>query len=743
MLDEKGNGSDSPGIMVLKFADSKIPEFKEVRNKDYILYGAQNDFPEYLTMLYNKSAKHNAIINGKCNYILGGGFSKRENVPNAWIKVNRTGESLNELMQKTVKDIEIYGGFRWIIIWDLLGRSFEVFHEDFFKFRTGKEPGTFFYKKNWKDNREDAIPYNEFNPDYRRGAQVFAYNEYRPGCEHYPLPGYIGANNYIEVDIEISKYHLSSIRNGMFPSKLIQFFDGEPPVEAKKEIEGKFKSKFNGAEKAGSVVLVFNKDKNKSVEISDLSATDLDKQFEILNKTCQQEIFTGHQVVSPMLFGIKTEGQLGGTTELKAAYEIFINTYAKPKQYNLEKIVNYFTGLMGKGADYYIDQLDPIGIALPDSAIEGALKPEEIREKLGLPPLEVIEVGSVQKTLDALANVSPLVATKILDNLTRNEIRSLANLSPVEGGDTVASPLGTPVADGLTNEEPGVTGTSAEPVNDAVKNLTAKQHQQLLRIIRQYSKGQLTREAATVLLKTGLGLTAEDISALLGIEDDSDGAGQDFSSELDEDAIVQLFADCGELKADYHIVKKKAVKFSSDDEASDDELSFFQLAFDSEVANAEADILRLIAKDRMITPELIAEAIGSTPEYVTRKLASLTKKGLLKSTEGKVGQDIQIERTLTKPLKDVIKTVGETDSTEISIKYSYEGPEDDRNRAFCKKMMQLGRLYSRYEIEQISQRLGYSVFDRRGGFWQKPDGTVSASCRHHWQSNVVVKKGKG
>ncbi len=72
------NKEKTAGIVIPNFCtDNAIPVFKEVSNKDYILYGEKNDYPEFLTSLYNRSAKHNAIINGKCNYILGAGFAKR------------------------------------------------------------------------------------------------------------------------------------------------------------------------------------------------------------------------------------------------------------------------------------------------------------------------------------------------------------------------------------------------------------------------------------------------------------------------------------------------------------------------------------------------------------------------------------------------------------------------------------------------------------------------------------------
>ncbi len=155
----------------------------------------------------------------------------------------------------------------------------------------------------------------------RNQTQILYYKEYRPGVETYSYPGYMGALNAIQTDIEISKYHLSTITNGMFASKMISFFEGIPTEEEKREIEKGFKSKFTGSENAGNIVLNFGKDPAKRPQLDDLSSTELDKHFDILSKSVQTEIFCGHQVVSPMLFGIRVEGQLGGRSEIREAYE--------------------------------------------------------------------------------------------------------------------------------------------------------------------------------------------------------------------------------------------------------------------------------------------------------------------------------------------------------------------------------------------------------------------------------------
>lgn len=703
------SANDNFDIVVLNFADSKIPEFKEVRNKDYILCGDKNDYPEYLVYQYNKCGKHRAIINGKTKYILGGGLEgegglapvKGEDdkvTPAAY--VNKDKETMYDVLKKSIKDIEIHGGFRWFITFDMMGRVAGISHDDFYKFRTGKEGG-FYYKEKWFDtygrpnHREEAKFYREFTGtapgnDDENKVLVFAYNEYGPGCDYYPLPEYVGCSNYIDIDIEISKFHLSSLRNGMMPSKMIQFYTGEPTEDKKKEIERRFRAKFAGSENAGKFVLVFNTSKDKTVDIQDLSFNELDKQFDILNKTSEQQIFTGHQVTSPMLFGVKTEGQLGGSTELRTAYEIFINTYAKPKQADLEKIVNYFGGLLGKGSDYHFSQLDPVGLIFDVKDVLDKVPPEFILERLGVP----------------------------------KKYRNPAGTSALPAQQTAAA------------------------TNDNIKNLTAKQYQQLVRIIREFNKGKIKKDAAALLLRNSLGLSDEDIEVLLAPDAPDDAEQmQKFAAEVsegkDEDTVIQMFNVCGDLKSDFHIVKSKKVKFSSDKDAATDEISFYKQAFIAKVSISEANILDLISKDKRITPEVIAKTLGVSTEYVTAKIAKMVDKGILSTTEQVIGEDTQIERTLTKPLKEISKPPGDLDTTEILIKYSYEGPKDDRNRPFCAKLMALSRLYSRTEIENISQRLGYSVWDRRGGWWTKPDGTHSPTCRHRWVSHVVVRKNKG
>lgn len=661
----------TPEFIVLKFADSKIPVFKEKRSKDYIEYGENNAYPDYLTYLFNKSAKHGAIIGGKAFYIFGEGYE------NGDVVVNRLGDTLNDVSKKAILDIEIYGGFRFEIIWNARGQVQEIYHVDYTTIRVGKNGG-YYFKDCWEQfSRDEEVYIPAFNPNAPFGSQIYAYNEYRPKTRYYPLPEYVASNNWFETDIEISKYYLSAIRNGMTPSKMIQFFSGEPTEDKKREIEKRMTQKFAGAENAGRFFLVFNPvNASKSVEVDDLSATDLDKHMIELNKTCQQEIFSGHRVTSPMLFGIKTEGQLGGNTELKASYELFQSTYSRPKANAFDKEITYLLSYSSKAGEYKLRPTDPIGLQFDVKDFLDQIPIEFVFEKLGIPK-----------------EMWPVTTAPTLDS----------DMPPM-------------------------------PINDNIKHLTATQQRLIERIIKKYKEGKITLEVAKHQLQTGFGLSDKDINIYLGLQSAA------MSAQDEEEAVADIFDEYGDSREDYEIIKSKKVCFSSDFEAEEDEAIFVQEAFKTlDVTKTEQAILDLLKTDPKATPDVIAAAINQTKKYVTSKLANLVKRGIIERASEMIGADEIISHTIP----DAVEVVPPVDNqpVQVMVKYSYEvkpgiGPAIiATTRPFCIKMIQLNRLYSRAEIEAISLRLGYSVWDRKGGWWgKKPE------CRHRWQSNIVVKK---
>lgn len=71
------------------------------------------------------------------------------------------------------------------------------------------------------------------------------------------------------------------------------------------------------------------------------------------------------------------------------------------------------------------------------------------------------------------------------------------------------------------------------------------------------------------------------------------------------------------------------------------------------------------------------------------------------------------------------------DSGNILVRYKYWGPRDEKNRQFCKDMLQKNRVYRIEDIESLSNpEFGvYSIFQYRGSY----------NCRHAWVKLLYAK----
>jgi hypothetical protein len=88
-----------------------------------------------------------------------------------------------------------------------------------------------------------------------------------------------------------------------------------------------------------------------------------------------------------MLFGVKTEGQLGGRNELVEGYELFKATYVNDRVRKVERMINYLGSFNGVEGMELIP-VEPITERLSEQALLQIMTQDELREKAGLQPLE-------------------------------------------------------------------------------------------------------------------------------------------------------------------------------------------------------------------------------------------------------------------------------------------------------------------------------------------------------------------
>jgi hypothetical protein len=650
-------------MIQLNFDQAQQPKFYENKAKGFVEFGTNNKYPTYLVDLYNESAKHGAIIKSKAGYIFGQGFADDAGKGVA----NNKGETWNEVAKKCILDDEIHAGYYLQVVYNALGKIAAVFHIPFTKCRLSICGSKVFVKNKWDDFKEKPRVYDLFDPAKPEGTQIFMYKQYNPQSDVYPIPSYQQCLNYVESDVQIGRHILGNANQGFTGSTLINLNNGNPPDEdGKGEVEAAILKKFTGHD-GKRVVLMFNSSKDNAADIQPLGQSILTKEdFTNINNLVQQEIFAGHRITSPMLFGIKTEGQLGGRGEIRDSYEIFTKTYVTERQHVHDAVFTLLKSYTLQPVEMTIEQLEPLAYEFSESIISA--------------------------------------------NLSRNEIRAIMGKEP----DSV-DPIPTEI------QAVDVTG------NPTIANITGRQQQGLLRIVRLFTQGKLTKQQAAIQLQ-GFGFTDEQINQYLGLDDDPTTDDQKFSSQAEDEKLLAAFAECGSPKDNYIVVHSEPAK----------DAMFF--AEQVNLTDLQLNVMDLISKDKRITAEVMAEVLDADIRSVNAVLAAITKAGLISVSEQKQGDDVIIERKLVKPLRTI--TNEQPDVKEIIVRYSYEGPEDNRNRPFCARLLELNRtkVWSRSDIERISERVGYSVWDRRGGWFMQPNGQARPECRHQWKANIIIRK---
>jgi hypothetical protein len=394
----------------LSFLDDSLPIFKENKAKGYMTYGLDNLYPQELIRLYNSSPKHNAIINQKAAYIVGantdlkGGNTEDIAITEDFLANINAYEDFENLKSKLAQDYELFDGFALEVIWNKAKtKPAEYYHLPFQNVRLGKNCA--YYSEDWQNQRQEICEYPYFNANTRENKQVFYFKLYRAGQKEYPLPSYIGALRYIEIDSEIQNWHFNSIKNGFSAQTLIQFFKGIPTPEEMRITERRFKQQKTGTHNAGGMIIGYNEPSERAAEITNLQPSDFDKQFLQLNDTVRDEIFVGHRISNPVLFGISTAGALGQRNELIEAYELFQQAYIEPRQKQFDSALNSILKYALPCQVVTINK-PPIGQDYVDLYTKGVITQNEARIELGFEPIEPVQQAmSKSYTEDDVVNM--------------------------------------------------------------------------------------------------------------------------------------------------------------------------------------------------------------------------------------------------------------------------------------------------------------------------------------------------
>ena len=312
--------------------DEIIPQLTETENvKDYILYGKDNQYPEYLYGLYNDVSTLKTIIEGTADYVIGDDVIC--NIKGFDRQVNTKGDTLRELVRLCARDYLIYGGFAIQVIRNKVGDVRELYYMDFRYIRSSKKNDVFWYsedfsKKYVRGNK--TVVYPKFIPDAREVASSILYVSNNKSTT-YPIPRYSGSIKACEMERAIDTYHLSSIENGFGGSYIINFLNGIPTDEIKSEIEKNVNEKFCGASNAGRVLINFANGKDNATTLEKLDTEDFGEKYKAAAERAKNQIFTAFRAI-PQLFGDMSAATGFNSQEFTESFKVFNRTVCKPIQ---------------------------------------------------------------------------------------------------------------------------------------------------------------------------------------------------------------------------------------------------------------------------------------------------------------------------------------------------------------------------------------------------------------------------
>jgi len=328
-----------------------LPVIKEERGKDYIKFGADNLFPQELISLYDTSAMNHTCIDAIVDGIVGEGF-----VDYGDEYLNTGGETLDDIFKKIALDYEIFGGYSVNLIWNKEGtRIAEIYHLPFANVRSGKpdeedKVHSYFYSSDWSQIRKyKPVEYKSFDiTDTKKdsASQIYYCKNYNPGQNVYPLPSWVGGLNDVQLDSRVSKWHNANISNGLAPSMFIQFRNGIPLPQERRDIYNEINETFSGEGNAGRAFISFS-EPGKEMEVTPIENSN-DDYYITLEQRITSRILTAHRITSPLLLGIKDgAGFSSNSDEIITSYSHFMNTVVRPKQKKLLNTFGYLLNLHG------------------------------------------------------------------------------------------------------------------------------------------------------------------------------------------------------------------------------------------------------------------------------------------------------------------------------------------------------------------------------------------------------------
>jgi len=331
--------------MSLQFSNKVIelsayvqPKISEDKREDWVNYGEDNNYYQFLIERFLNSATNNAIINNICKLIYGEGLYAKDSFqkPEDWANV--ISIISQEELKKLIIDLYLLGqGSLQVHYNDRHDKVIEIFHIPQQLLRPAKcnEDGeiiTQYYSDNWQDVKKfKPKPFPVFGTSKEK-IEILTIQPYSVGMKYFSYVDYQGALDYAVLEEKIAEYLINEVTNGFSPTTVLNFNNGQPADQEKDDITNRIMNQLTGST-GKKLVVSFNDNEATKTTIDSVPLNDAPEHYAYLSEECRTKIMVGHNVVSPLIFGIATTtGFSANADELQNSFTLYENMVIKPKQ---------------------------------------------------------------------------------------------------------------------------------------------------------------------------------------------------------------------------------------------------------------------------------------------------------------------------------------------------------------------------------------------------------------------------
>ena len=373
-------------IHLLELSAYEAPVITESSRNDWIEYGTDNNYYQYLIDMYTNSTTNNAIINNINRLVYGRGLS----ATNASRKPNEYASMMalfaKQDVRRMVTDLKLLGQCAMQVIYSKdRKRIVNVHHIPVQLLRPEKcnEDGkieAYYYSDNWQEVRKFPPKRISAFGCSKDGIEILFVKPYSIGLKYFALVDYVGGLPYCDMESDISTYLINEISNGFSGRQMVQFNNGIPSEDQQHQIKNKILNSLSGV-KGEKIIVSFNNNSESKASIESVQVADAPDLYSTLSEECLRKIMLAHNVTSPLLFGIaSSNGFSSNSDELQDSFALFQNMVIKPMQEMLTDAFDEILAYNDISLNLYFKTLKPLEFI----DIETPISNEELEEETGV-----------------------------------------------------------------------------------------------------------------------------------------------------------------------------------------------------------------------------------------------------------------------------------------------------------------------------------------------------------------------